>query len=35
MGVPEPKHRDALWDDESVVPENEHLRLVLYRRQHG
>lgn len=35
MDVPEPKHRDALWNGESVVLENEHLRLVLYRRQGG
>ncbi len=35
MSAPEPKHRDALWDGESVVLENEHLSLVLYRRQGG
>ncbi len=35
MDVPEPKHRDASWNGESVVPENEHLRLVVYRRQGG
>ncbi len=35
MDVSEPRHCDALWSGESVVLENPHLRLVLYRRQGG
>ena len=35
MDVPEPKHRDALWNGESFALENSRLRLVLYRRQGG